>query len=43
MRELAAKALNYNYANNPKTFPADQLDIYRFPPRPTLKAAPMQP
>jgi serine/threonine-protein kinase len=39
MREMVAKALNRNYANDPKNFPSDKLDAYRFPPRPTLKAA----
>jgi serine/threonine protein kinase len=39
MRELVAKALNHNYANDPKNFPVE-LDVYRFPPKPTLKAAP---
>lgn len=40
MREMAAKALNRNYANDPKNFP-DKLEPYRYPPRPTLKAPPM--
>lgn len=39
MREMVAKALNRNYANDPKNFPADKLEPYRYPPRPTLKAA----
>lgn len=36
IREVAAKALNHNHANDPKGFP-EKLDGYRFPPRPTLK------
>jgi hypothetical protein len=38
LRELAAQALNRNFVNNPAEFPAEKLDLYRFPPRPTLKA-----
>jgi serine/threonine-protein kinase len=41
MREMVAKAINRNYANDPKNFPADKLEAYRYPPRPTLKPAPM--
>ncbi len=40
MREMVARALNRNFANDPDNFPR-QLDAYRNPPRPTLKAAPM--
>jgi serine/threonine-protein kinase len=40
VREMVAKALDYNYVNDAKGFPADKLDPYRLPPRPTLKAAP---
>jgi serine/threonine protein kinase len=40
IREMAAKALNHNYANDPTHFPAEKLDAYRLPPRPTLKASP---
>src|SRR4051794_34547179 len=32
VREMVAKALHHNYANAPKQFPADKLDVYRFPP-----------
>ncbi len=39
MREVAAKALQYNFLNAPGEFPA-RLEPYRHPPRPTLKAAP---
>ena len=41
MREMTAKALDRNYANDPKNFPAEKLEAYRLPPRPTLKPAPM--
>jgi hypothetical protein len=40
MREMVAKALNHNYANDPANFP-EKLDAFRFPPRPTLRPAPM--
>jgi serine/threonine-protein kinase len=44
MREMVAKALNHNFANDPGAFaekqPAKKLNVYRFPPRPTLKAPP---
>jgi hypothetical protein len=40
MRELVAQALDRNFANDPKNFPADKLEPYRHPPRPALKAAP---
>ena len=43
LREMVSRALNHNYANNPGAFPAQKLDAYRFPPRPTLKAAPPPP
>jgi eukaryotic-like serine/threonine-protein kinase len=47
MREMAAKALNHNYANDPGFFaekqPAEKLNAYRFPPRPTLKAPVLPP
>ena len=39
---MVAKALDYNYANDPQGFPA-VLEPYRFPPRPLLKAAPPPP
>lgn len=39
VREMVAKALQHNYANAPKQFPAAKLDAYRFPPQPTLKAS----
>ena len=45
IRELVAKALNHNFANAPEQFaekqPAEKLNVYRFPPRPMLKAPPM--
>jgi hypothetical protein len=41
MREMVAKAINRNHANDPTNFPADKLEVYRHPPRPTLKTAPM--
>ena len=37
LREVVARALNYNYVNDPKQFPTEKMDVYRFPPRPTLK------
>ncbi|MBI2808336.1 MAG: serine/threonine protein kinase [Planctomycetes bacterium] len=37
MREMVAKALNHNHANDPARFPA-RLDRYRFPPRANVKA-----
>jgi eukaryotic-like serine/threonine-protein kinase len=40
MREMTAKALDRNFANDEKNFPADKLETYRHPPRPTLKPAP---
>jgi serine/threonine-protein kinase len=40
LRELTAKALDRNLANDRENFPADKLDAYRQPPRPTLKPAP---
>lgn len=39
IREMAARALSHNHANDPTQFPA-KLEAYRFPPRPTLKALP---
>lgn len=42
MREMVAKALQYNQVNAPLEFPV-RLEPYRFPPRATLKAAPMPP
>ena len=39
IRELSAKALNHNYANKPAEFPKE-LDVYRFPPKPSPKVAP---
>jgi serine/threonine-protein kinase len=42
MREMVAKALNHNFANDPGEFapnqPAEKLNVYRVPPRPMLKA-----
>jgi serine/threonine protein kinase len=47
MREMVAKALNHNYANDPNQFgknqPAEKLNVYRVPPLPTLKAPPAPP
>ena len=47
MREMVAKALNHNYANDPDQFskhhPAEKLNVYRVPPLPTLKAPPAPP
>jgi serine/threonine-protein kinase len=40
LREQVAKALEHNFVNDPVNFPADKLDVYRFPPRPALKPAP---
>jgi serine/threonine-protein kinase len=37
VRELVAKALNRNWANDPKDFP-EKLQPYRFPPKATLRA-----
>lgn len=37
IRELVARALNHNFANDPESFPVKELDAYRFPPKPTLK------
>jgi serine/threonine-protein kinase len=39
LREMVARALNTNYVNDPKQFPSEKMDVYRFPPRPVLKAA----
>jgi serine/threonine-protein kinase len=39
LREMVAKALNFNYANDVKNFPPG-LDAYRLPPRPKLNAPP---
>ena len=45
VRKMVAKALNHNYANDPASFaekqPAEKLNAYRIPPRPTVKAAPV--
>ncbi len=38
IREMVARALNYNHVNDAKSFP-EKLEIYRFPPRPTVKGA----
>lgn len=47
VREMAAKALNHNYANKPEAFmekgPAERLNAYRQPPRPLLKPPPTPP
>ncbi|HZZ82624.1 MAG TPA: serine/threonine-protein kinase [Gemmataceae bacterium] len=40
VREMVARSLNRNFANDPQNFPAE-LEAYRYPPRPTLKAGPM--
>jgi serine/threonine-protein kinase len=39
IREVVAKALNHNYANDPKGFPPE-LERYRDPPRPKLSPMP---
>ena len=41
LRELTAKALDRNFANDRENFPADKLESYRHAPRPTLKPAPI--
>ena len=47
LRELAAQALNRNFINDPLAFSDEgefrRLNVYRTPPRPTIKPAPKDP
>ncbi|MBM3993157.1 MAG: serine/threonine protein kinase [Planctomycetes bacterium] len=47
IREMVARALDHNFINNPSAFaekqPAEKLNAYRTPPRPTIKGPPPMP